>query len=55
MICPIAGSRDQGERRAPEEDEQRGGDGGQLDCRSAGHGEGVPGARGPTKRKFGKA
>ena len=55
MICLIAGGRDQGERGAQAEDERRGGDCCQLDRRPAGHGEGVPGTRGPAQREFGKA
>ena len=51
----IAGGHDQRERGAEEEDERRGGNGGQLDRRPAGHGEGVPRARGPAQREFGKA
>ena len=51
----IAGGRDQGEQRAQEEDERRGGNGRQPDRRSAGHGESVPGTRRPAQREFGKA
>ena len=51
----IARGRDQGERGAQEEDERRGRNGRQLDRRPAGHGEGVPGVRGPAQREFGKA
>ena len=51
----LAGGRDQGERGAQEEDERRGGNGRQLDCRPTGHGENVPRTRGPAQREFGKA
>ena len=51
----LAGGRDQGERRAQEEDERRGGDGRQLYCQSAGYGQGVPRTWGPAQRELGKA
>ena len=47
----LAGGRDQGERGAQEKDEWRGGDGGQLDRRSASHGEGIPGTWGPSQQE----